>query len=101
MHLSRRQVLFKRVISILILLFISQSAFAIDKNELNSEFFNKFNDECLYYYINEAIENNHSTKQASYRVEQYRQQVKYSLSKELPSFRVAANYLGVHVPLNK
>lgn len=89
--------MFKKVVLIL-LLFVAQSAFAIDRNELNPEFFNRFNDECLYYYINEAIENNHSAKQATYRVEQYRQQVKYSFSKELPSFSVAANYLGVHVP---
>lgn len=87
----------KKIVLIL-LLFVAQSAFAIDRNELNPEFFNRFNDECLYYYINEAIENNHSAKQATYRVEQYRQQVKYSFSKELPSFSVAANYLGVHVP---
>lgn len=90
--------MFKKIILIFLLFFASQAAFAIDKNELNPEFFARFNDECLYYYINEAIENNHDAKQATYRVEQYRQQVKYSFSKELPSFRVAANYLGVHVP---
>lgn len=98
MRLSRRQVLFKKAVLTLLILFICQTAFAIDRNELNPEFFKRFNDECLYYYINEAIENNHNAKQAAYRVEQYRQQVKYSFSKELPSFRVAANYLGVHVP---
>lgn len=90
--------MFKKAVLILSLLFAAQSAFAIDRSELNPEFFNRFNDECLYYYINEAIENNHNAKQAAYRVEQYRQQVKYSFSKELPSFSVAANYLGVHVP---
>ena len=100
MHLSRRLALFKRIILIFfLLLIISQQAFALDKSELNPEFFAKFNDECLYNYINEAIENNHNAKQATYRVEQYRQQVKYSFSKELPSFSVAANYLGIHVPL--
>lgn len=52
----------------------------------------------MYYYINEAVENNHNAKQAAFRVEQYRQQVKYTFSKELPSFRVAANYLGIKVP---
>lgn len=77
---------------------ISQAAFAINKSELNPEFFAKFNDNYLNNYINDAIENNHDAKQATYRVEQYRQQVKYSFSKELPSFSVAANYLGVHVP---
>ena len=98
MHLSRRLALFKRIVLIFLLMLISQSAFAIERSELNPEFFEKFNDECLYYYINEAIDNNHSARQATYRVEQYRQQVKYSFSKELPSFNVAANYLGVHVP---
>ena len=98
MHLSRRLALFKRIVLIFLLMLISQSAFAIERSELNPEFFAKFNDECLYYYINEAIDNNHDAKQATHRVEQYRQQVKYSFSKELPSFNVAANYLGVHVP---
>ncbi|MBP3923983.1 TolC family protein [bacterium] len=88
----------KKAVLILSIMFVGQSVFAIDRAELNPEFFNRFNDECLYFYINEAIENNHSAKQATYRVEQYRQQVKYSFSKELPSFNIAANYLGVHVP---
>lgn len=98
MHLSRRRVLFKKIVLILSIILIAQSVFAVDRSELNPEFFNRFNDECLYNYISEAIENNHDAKQATYRVEQYRQQVKYSFSKELPSFRIAANYLGVHVP---
>lgn len=98
MHFLRRRVLLKKAVLILSIMFVGQSVFAIDRAELNPEFFNRFNDECLYFYINEAIENNHSAKQATYRVEQYRQQVKYSFSKELPSFNVAANYLGVHVP---
>lgn len=79
-------------------LLVSNCTLAIDKKELNPEFFSRFNDNCLEYYINQAIENNHSAKQATYRVEQYRQQVKYSFSKELPSFSVSANYLGIKVP---
>lgn len=98
MHFLRRRILLKKAVLILSIMFVGQSVFAIDRAELNPEFFNRFNDECLYFYINEAIENNHSAKQATYRVEQYRQQVKYSFSKELPSFNIAANYLGVHVP---
>lgn len=98
MHLSRRQKLLRKSILTFLILLISQSVFAIDRNELNLDFFSKFNDEYLCHYINEAIENNHDAKQASYRVEQYRQQVKYSFSKELPSFSVAANYLGIKVP---
>lgn len=99
MHLSRRQALFKKIILSLLLFFVSQASFAVDRKELNPEFFSRFNDEYLCCYINEAIENNHDAKQATYRVEQYRQQVKYSFAKELPSFSVAANYLGVHVPM--
>lgn len=90
--------MFKKIVPVLAILFLAQFVYAVDRNELNPEFFNRFNDECLYNYINEAIENNHDAKQASYRVEQYRQQVKYSLGKELPSFNVAANYLGIKVP---
>lgn len=48
-------------------------------------FFDRFNDENLSYYINKAIDNNHSAKQATLRVEQYRQQVKYSFGRELPT----------------
>ena len=61
-------------------------------------FFDRFNDENLSYYINKAIDNNHSAKQATLRVEQYRQQVKYSFGRELPTFGVSANYLGIKVP---
>lgn len=75
-----------------------QSAFAIDKKELNIDFFSRFNDDCLVYYINSALDNNHDAKQAAAVVEQYRQQAKYSFGKELPSFSVSANYLGIHVP---
>ncbi len=90
-------VLFRSFLIICLILF-GQSAYAVDKAELNLEFFTRFNDECLYHYINEAFNNNHDAKQASYRVEQYRQQAKYSLGHELPSFSVAANYLGIKVP---
>lgn len=89
----------KKLILISILLIYGTVVSAFDKNSVNPEFFTRFNDECLVYYINEALENNHDAKQASARVEQYRQQAKYSLGKELPSFSVAANYLGIHVPM--
>ncbi len=71
---------------------------AMNRDELNVEFFSKFNDDCLVYYINSALENNHDLKKAEKVVEQYRQQAKIFLGKELPSFSVSANYLGVHVP---
>lgn len=88
----------KKIILVFVLSLFANGAFAVDRNELNLEFFSRFNDECLVYYLNQAIDNNHSAKQATARVEQYRQQAKYSLGKELPSFSVSANYLGVKVP---
>lgn len=90
--------MFKKIITVLLLLFFSNGAFAIEKSELNVEFFDRFNDENLSYYINKAIDNNHSAKQATHRVEQYRQQIKYSFGRELPTFGVSANYLGIKVP---
>ncbi len=77
---------------------MAQSCFAVDIQELNIEFFNRFNDENLNCYIQDALNNNHDLKKAGYVVEQYRQQTKYSLGKELPSFSVSANYLGIKVP---
>lgn len=84
-------------VSILTLCF-SQSVSAYDYASLNLEFFNKFNDENLNYYISSALENNHELKKTEYVIEQYRQLVKYSFSKELPTFSVGANYLGIHTP---
>lgn len=72
--------------------------FAVDRKDLNVEFFNRFNDVYLYQYVNEAIEYNHSAKQAAIRVEEYRQGVKSQFANELPSFSVSANYLGIHSP---
>lgn len=80
------------------MLIFAGCCYAIDRDELNVDFFSNFNDCYLEQYINEAIENNHSAKQATAKVEQYRQQVKSSLGKELPTLSVGANYLGVKVP---
>ena len=88
----------KKILLLSSLLFFAQTCFAMDINELNIEFFNRFNDENLNSYIQQALNNNHDLKKAEHVVEQYRQQVKYSLGKELPSFSVSANYLGVKVP---
>lgn len=87
----------KRLILIFAFLLVSENAFALPE-DINLSFFQKFNDSCLNYYINQSLANNHDLKQAGYVVEQFRQQAKYSLGKELPSFSVSANYLGVHVP---
>ena len=88
----------KKILLLSSLLFFAQTCFAMDINELNIEFFNRFNDENLNCYIQQALNNNHDLKKAEHVVEQYRQQVKYSLGKELPSFSVSANYLGIKVP---
>lgn len=90
--------MFKKLLITMTLLFCSNIAFAADRAEINTEFFSRFNDDNLVYYINEAIANNHTAKQATARVKQYREQVKYTFSKELPSFSVSANYLGINVP---
>ena len=79
-------------------IFTAQNCFAVDVNELNVDFFGRFNDENLNCYIQQALENNHDLKKTQHVVEQYRQQTKYSLGRELPSFSVSANYLGIKVP---
>ena len=88
----------KKIILFFLCFFTAIPTYAVDINELNLAFFEKFNDEHLVYYINKAIENNHSAKQATSRVEQYRREVEYSFGKELPSLSVSANYLGIKVP---
>ena len=88
----------KRAVLIISLLFVAPACFAVDRNDLNVEFFNRFNDDYLFQYVNEAIENNHSAKQATIRVEEYRQGVKQQFSQELPSLNVAANYIGYSIP---
>ena len=73
-----------------------QKAFA--SYNLNINFFSNFNDEHLIEYIKEALENNHQLKQAQFKVEQYRQEIKSVFSKELPQLSVSSNYLGSHFP---
>lgn len=88
----------KKLLLIFVLLFTAQSCFAVDIQELNIDFFKRFNDENLNCYIQQALDSNHDLKKAGQVVEQYRQQTKYSLGKELPSLSVSANYLGIKVP---
>ena len=92
--------MYKKIITGLIVFtnLIISPCLAVDRNDLNVEFFNRFNDNYLYQYVNEAIDNNHSAKQATIRVEEYRQAVKMQFANELPSFSVSANYLGIHSP---
>ena len=66
----------KKIILLLIMgilfLFVFTPCFAVDRNDLNVEFFSRFNDDYLFQYVNEAIDNNHNAKQATIRVEEYR-----------------------------
>jgi len=65
---------------------------------VNTDFIERFGDEYLLAYVREAVENNHDARKASWQVEEYRQNVKYSFGRELPSLSVGANYLGLHIP---
>ena len=88
----------KKLLLIFVGFMFAQSCFAVDIQELNIDFFKNFNDKNLNCYIQQALDNNHDLKKAGHVVEQYRQQTKYSLGKELPSLSVSANYLGIKVP---
>lgn len=68
--------MFKKTVILLSFFLLTNGAFAVDRQELNTEFFSNFNDCYLPQYINEAIYNNHSAKKATAKVEQYRQQTK-------------------------
>lgn len=76
--------------------------FAINLGEklsfVNISYFEKYKDENLTTYILQAVENNHNAKIASYKSEEFRQNVKYSLGKEFPELKVGANYLGLKTP---
>lgn len=97
-----------RKIFIILIIFLILPAFAkseqaLDFNKrisyINLNFWRKFNDEYLIYYILEATKNNHKAKSALYKSEQFRQNIKLSFANQLPSLSVAANYLGLKVPM--
>lgn len=88
----------KKIVTLIIIIYTAPFACAIERNNLNIEFFSRFNDEYLVNYINEALENNHDVKRAAARTREYREQTKISFGKELPSLSVGADYLGVHIP---
>ncbi len=90
--------LLKKILITFLLLFSVQVSFGANSDELNINFFYRFNDENLSGYIEKALNNNHDLKRAESIVKQYREQVKYSFGNELPSFGVSANYLGIKVP---
>ena len=96
--MNKKITLLSLIIMVTLFLFVFTPCFAVDRNDLNIEFFSRFNDDYLPQYVNEAIDNNHNAKQATIRVEEYRQSVKSQFANELPSFSVSANYLGIHSP---
>jgi NodT family efflux transporter outer membrane factor (OMF) lipoprotein len=65
---------------------------------VNLCWWNNFSDPYLKEYVFQAIKYNHDLRQASWKVEEYRQNVKYAFSKELPSLSVGGNYIGAHFP---
>ncbi len=65
---------------------------------INPYWWQNFNDPILIQYVIKAVENNHSAKQASWKVEEYRQAVKYQFGSELPSLSVGGNYILNHLP---
>ena len=74
---------------------LGQNSFAY---MLNIDFFKKFNDEYLFSYIVEALENNHDLKSANHRLEQFKYEINSQFSQELPSLSVTGAYLGAHFP---
>lgn len=67
-------------------------------NYVNIDWWNNFSDPYLKNYVIQAINCNHDLKQASWKVEEYRQNVKSVFSHELPSLTGSANYYGVKFP---
>lgn len=67
-------------------------------NYVNIDFFSRFDDDYLVCYICQAVKNNNDARKASWKVEEFRQNVKYSFGKELPSISVAPGYAGLHIP---
>lgn len=65
---------------------------------VNIDWWDNFSDPCLKYYIIKAIECNHDLKTASWKVEEYRQNVKIQFSQELPSLSTGGTYILNHLP---
>lgn len=65
---------------------------------VNINWWDNFSDPYLKCYIIQAITNNHDVKEASWKVEEYKQNVKLQFSQELPSLSVGGNYILGHYP---
>lgn len=65
---------------------------------INTDWWNKFDDEYLNEYIMKAIENNYDLKIATLRVEQYRQMSKIQFANELPTVSGGFAPAGIKMP---
>lgn len=65
---------------------------------VNINWWDNFSDSYLKCYIIKAIDSNHDAKKASWKVQEYKQQVKMQFSRELPSLSVGTDYIGNHLP---
>ena len=85
---------------VLVILFIfAQTCYAkMPDICVNIEFFDKFKDEYLSFYLQEAIKNNHTLKEAKYRLNRFRWEIKKAFSYELPELSAMPGYLGAHFP---
>lgn len=64
---------------------------------VNLPFWQRYKDPCLEKYVIAAVQNNNTAREASWAVEQYRQEARKILGKELPILSVGANYVGFHI----
>ncbi|MCI1273140.1 MAG: TolC family protein [Clostridiaceae bacterium] len=85
----------KKFIFVSVILFLTLPCYA---DEINLEFFNSFNDCYLPKYVDMAIKENHSIKEITAKVQEYRHEVQSSFGKELPILTMNASYLGFSVP---
>lgn len=65
---------------------------------ININWWDNFSDPYLKCYIIQAITNNHDAQKASWKVEEYRQNVKYQFGAELPTLSVGGDYILNHLP---
>lgn len=73
---------------------------AINPNQkidyVNINWWDNFSDPYLKCYIIQAIVNNHDARKASWKVEEYRQNIKLQFAQELPSLSVGSTYVLNH-----
>lgn len=65
---------------------------------VNLPFWQKFGDDILIHYIVCAVSNNYSLKSLRTKINEVRALKNIEVSKQLPSFSVGVNYLGLKIP---